>query len=685
MSTARADDDFDDYQESGTEGEGRLGLPVDPGRLWLSIKRDWRWVPIAFLIWTGLGLLIAFGVMKPSYKSESVIVWEPRGQGMADQRVLATQAGSIKMPITLAKVKQRLKLPYSLQSLGEQVEVWFDTRSHLVTVQGGGPTKEEAQLLTRTVIGVFIENQTEIARARAGDSATALGKDLEAARMELAKARQAYDAFRADHGVSDIDSETQIAVQTAAGLKEDQRRAQVEATALSARAEKLDSLFKKQRPTTVQSATSSNTDAMRVNQLQTELAAARARYSADHPRIRTLESELQAVQAASGRSKTVASNVVTGMNPEYQSLQASLSSTRADQEAASQRNDSLGTLAVTAEARVAALSAIEGTAKTLLAEVDVAEQRIARLELEYSNARDSVRTPSIEFRVLTPAALPEWPEKSKRKYIAIAMSAAGLLISFMLLLVRPVMDGRVYTAREAAYWARLPVIGSTAWPRDREMFFPLIDELGDDGSVARGFTLVLGATGREKALAEELAYWLGGSALGNGRGQAGAVENGGDAHVAAASGASPQRAPATPGTIDPNATMLEHAAPPPPQQQPPQAQGHALALRPGPGGAAIMAYPKGQTAMTPTRAGAHAWVGDNEGPALRRAARSADRVLVVLTSGAELFTSVAGLRTRLGRDQGVAVLLLGLSPELLKLPDRIGDVERFWRHAVARA
>jgi hypothetical protein len=91
-------------------------------------------------------------------------------------------------------------------------------------------------------------------------------------------------------------------------------------------------------------------------------------------------------------------------------------------------------------------------------------------------------------------------------------------------------------------------------------------------------------------------------------------------------------------------------------------------------GAAISLYPQGT----------HAWLGANEGPALRRAARMADRVILLLSSGTEAFTNVVDLRTRLGRDKGVGVVLLGLSPELLKLPDRVGDVEGFWRYTHVR-
>jgi hypothetical protein len=63
---------------------------------------------------------------------------------------------------------------------------------------------------------------------------------------------------------------------------------------------------------------------------------------------------------------------------------------------------------------------------------------------------------------------------------------------------------------------------------------------------------------------------------------------------------------------------------------------------------------------------------------LRRAARLADRVLVVIAAGTLSATEVAQLHSRLGRNSGIGLLLVGLNPEFVKLPDRVGEVERFW-------
>src|SRR4029077_2284233 len=100
--------------------------------------------------------------------------------------------------------------------------------------------------------------------------------------------------------------------------------------------------------------------------------------------------------------------------------------------------------------------------------------------------------------------------------------------------------------------------------------------------------------------------------------------------------------------------------------------------------ALVPIYRQGSALRPYLAEGTHAWRGAMEGPALRHAARMADRVIVLLTSGAEVFTSVAALRTRIGRERGVGVVLLGLGSDLLNLPDRAGDVQTFWRSTQPR-
>jgi len=72
-----------------------------------------------------------------------------------------------------------------------------------------------------------------------------------------------------------------------------------------------------------------------------------------------------------------------------------------------------------------------------------------------------------------------------------------------------------------------------------------------------------------------------------------------------------------------------------------------------------------------------AWNGPLSGPVLRRAARLAHRVMVVVSSGMSV-VDLARVQTRLGRDRGVGYVLVNLSDAYVDLQDRVGPVEAFW-------
>jgi hypothetical protein len=75
-----------------------------------------------------------------------------------------------------------------------------------------------------------------------------------------------------------------------------------------------------------------------------------------------------------------------------------------------------------------------------------------------------------------------------------------------------------------------------------------------------------------------------------------------------------------------------------------------------------------------------AWNGPLSGPVLRRAARLAHRVMVVVSSGMSVI-DLARIQTRLGREKGVGYVLVNVSDAYVDLQDRVGPVEEFWESA----
>jgi hypothetical protein len=394
-------------------------------------------------------------------------------------------------------------------------------------------------------------------------------------------------------------------------------------------------------------------------QLRTTLAAARTRLAPSHPQIASLEAQIATFDARVKKGVGVVSGTISGANPEFSMLQSNLSTTRLDKEAAANREKTYVSLLQAAEQRLAALSAVQGNAESLAGDMKVLDAHLQEINISLTQARDAARVPQIEWRVFDKPGTPEWPEKSKRRMIIATMPVAGAIIGLLVLCFRPIFGGRAYTAREAGFWTGFPVLASSTWPRNRESFFALLGDLGDQGAAARGYTLVLGATEREKALAEELAYWLGGKGVADSGHQVGLQST--QAEASSVVTPPPPSAVAVSTGIGAEAGAARRTE-------------ALVVVRPG-------AERPAPLALIPE--GTHAWLGTIEGPSLRRAARGADRVIVLLNSGSEGFRSLFALRTRLGRDRGVGVVVLGLSAEFVNLPDRVGNVETFWQHVAA--
>jgi hypothetical protein len=75
-----------------------------------------------------------------------------------------------------------------------------------------------------------------------------------------------------------------------------------------------------------------------------------------------------------------------------------------------------------------------------------------------------------------------------------------------------------------------------------------------------------------------------------------------------------------------------------------------------------------------------AWNGPLSGPVLRRAARLAHRVIVVVSSGANV-VDLTRVQTRLGRQDGIGYVLINVGDKYADVEDRVGPVEEFWQGA----
>jgi uncharacterized protein involved in exopolysaccharide biosynthesis len=267
------------------------------------------------------------------------------------------------------------------------------------------------------------------------------------------------------------------------------------------------------------------------------------------------------------------------------------------------------------------LSEAEGQAALLLGEIAVAKKSLESAKQLLNESELSAEDPPDEFRILEEATPPDVAMSSPRKKVAIMFPAVAFCLSLLAVLLWGLRRAEVITPKEAAFWAGAPVIGASTWPREPHMLASLMHDLDDFAARCDGVTLTLGFSSEEAPLAQRIVTWEG------------------------------QRAPR--------------------REQPRLlASGDdegSLALR----DAEAEAPNDLQMILTLT--------GSVPAQTLRRAARTADRVMVVVHSGSHGCFELARIKNQLGRDDGVGILLVGLPTEYATARDRIGEVRQFWQ------
>lgn len=630
--------------------EEKYGAPVDVARVIRALLAGKWWILGAFVVGAAIGVPTAkFGV-KHSFTATAMLRFQglPTIEGLESSGDATQTLGGLLQAIyvegALREIGERMGMEVPTYVLGTWIQAEADP-AQVVRIRASAPDAEEAARFANTVVEVFLERQQAAQSARIREAIESSQLRITAAEAATAAARQAYDAFRNEHGIADLSMEQEAAIEQAAELRASRDRTASEISALEARIEQIRRDLRNTPRTAVGTSTvgASSEESERAR-LQAELTSARASLADDHPRVLALRQQISALdeRIASGAAEKMRSSTSVASS-QYVMLQGAQSQGQADLEAARQRLEGLTRLAAEAQTRVEQFSSIEGDASRLLAEVRVNEQILQELQARRARMEDALREPDHGFQTMGEALPPELPEPSKKKYLVAAGIPAGLLFVVLLFLVGRELKGlRLRTVNEVAFWGRGPVIGASSWPRVPDAIDDLVAGLDDFIPTATGRMLVVSVTPDQMELAFTFASRLN--------------MDWADTTMV---GGSP---------FDDDGV---HAGRDFPSLPPSTESGHTLALA-GRGHTHLDVAPGG------TRLEVEAWEASDFGPALRRAARLADRVCVVVPANTTSALQLKKFRDLLGRDRGVGFVVVGMDDEFLSRGDRVGPVEDFW-------
>ncbi|MCB9599817.1 MAG: hypothetical protein H6720_05615 [Sandaracinus sp.] len=610
-------------------------------------RRKWLLLGL-FTFGAAGGVLLAKFAVPRSFTSQAMLRFEgiPTVEGATPVGAIPEQPSarlgamvqSLHTDAPLREIGQRMGMeevpPHAIGALF-QAEYDMD-RVLRVTVSSS--TGEEAARFANTVVEVFLETQLEAERRRYLTVAETMQERINVVEQALSAARAAYDSFRTEQGITDLTAEQEAAIEESAGLRASRDQASSEIVGLEARIEQLRRELRSTPRNVTTVVSGASPEEVALQEARSQLTIARASLATDHPRVLALEAQVARLegQVASSMGSRTATSTGSSL---YESLQGMVSQAEADLRAMRERHTSLERLVAASQERLRQFSAVEGEASQLLGEVRRNEALLAELQGQRSRVLDAAGNPTHGFTIVSEAPIPEYPDKSKKKLIAAAGVPLGLMFfSVIFLIVGELRGLKVQTPAEVAWWGNGPVVATSSWPREPAALDDLVADLDDFVTKTSGRMLVVSASPEHAETARAFSVRLGRDWM--------------DTTVVGGSPFDDEGGPAYPSL--PPSTI----------------RGSEIVLDQG---ARAHHVPFEEEAPF----NVEAWEGPDQGPALRRAARLADRVCVLVPAGMSCMT-LRQVPNRLGRDHGIGYVLIGVAEENASLEDRVGPVAAFW-------
>lgn len=665
-------------REDGSEGEERFGAPLDKSRVLRVLRAGVKPLAIAFSV--GLVLAIAgFAIMPRTYLATATLKYGGDGgeasQGLeARVRALTDAVTSLRGEPLQRAVARRMGHD-SPGAIAASLEPTPEMEGGLLRIAARGRDAGTTARLANEAAHALLTDLERSQRSVLDMQLRTIDARLAAETRELAEVRVAYDNFRREHGISDLTTERSQQISSAAELRSQGDLAETEIEALEARVTQLRRDLARAPRMIAAAASTTSVDQQQLMRLEGELVTARSSFSADHPTVRALEMQVESMRRriASGQGNT-ATQVTMGASSQRQMLESALATAEAELAAARERSTSIAALAEQARTRVSQFSNIEGEATQLHGAVRTHEALVEELRERRARIESNQRNPEVGFTFMTLATAPSSPEAVSKKMIVVgALPLLFALLVALALVGRDVGRGRMRTPTEMAYWARMPVIAATDWPKNLRGLDDIIADMDDFAFRASGTTLIVPASGREVVLAQTLAERLDDDWV--------RTESAVEAFMATPSTRRAARTSVSRISYPPQVLVTPAPQTVRPPSLPPRAS-QPDDFSPGSSeeSTGMVRIAREPLSVRPSGARRRVMCWDSmlDGPKLRRAARLADRVAVVVSSGVITAPELRELAVRLGREDGVGLIVVDLPGMYMSLPDRVGPVTSFW-------
>lgn len=515
--------------------EDEDALPFDPATLALRLARRWRLYAAAGLIAAVVGVFAALLLGSRTFEAETVLLYKAdRNTWASMERApsLGTINAMVKMPTNIEAVRQRLGMSTPLGRLGSRFTVRVHENTTLMSIKAEADRPELAADMANTLREVFLESQRDLRHQEADHQISTLEVRLATVDGQLAAAEAALNQFNRDHGLVDLEKESQWSLEELLTLDADYQATLAQSKSLESQLANLRQAISEQQTQASADPSSKKPQAAgaanlssRIEQLrrtiestkerqvdQAEVSARKAALErADQLRREGLISDAGYELARSDYNKSMArtreSRRTRAMRDELESLEAMVASGAVPEAgafsvlqgmqlkaldvqlslvASEERLAHLQTQREQLRTRLDSVPGMERTWLDLQRQVTTVSAERDSLQSRLEAARHVKQSEAPDFVVAAVAMPPEYPVRSNRRLLFAGIVALGLGAGLAIGLALELLGDTIVSEAEASLKLKLRVLGVLPWVPGAP--YPCAN--GDDDILLERFMLV---------------------------------------------------------------------------------------------------------------------------------------------------------------------------------------------------
>lgn len=371
----------------------------------------------------------------------------------------------------LAKVKTRMS--YTILQRKIKVERVADSsvgrQTKLLQLGVVADSPSEAVLLANAVASTFCEFYSELSHREAVNNRKFLEEQVQVAQGRLNQAEKRLKSFRETKNIASLPEEMQSTLDGLTKLRTERDGFAAELTAVKGRlgmiSRQLAGTSDVRRTVEMTSEGSASSEIRaKITDMEEELAITRSRYTSKHPKVKTLEAQLERARAELDRNSSglVSKETVTP-NPDYYELLTEKRKLQADRSALNSKVAALNRAVAVRDGEMLSMSGTDVDLSRLMLDYKTTQEDYSAVLARLNHARisENLTTETGALEIVDPADRAQGPFRKgpDPAQLLIASVILGVILGVGFSAVGEMMDSSIRTPDHARDLVQLPISG----------------------------------------------------------------------------------------------------------------------------------------------------------------------------------------------------------------------------------